>query len=123
MHARSAIIKSMKTIFKFILKILIMAGVICALPYIISGITVGNIKVALIAAAVIALINVLIKPIVSFITRPLNFLSFGLLGLIINALLFLAVPYFVDGFSIASFWAAFFGALILAAVNWAVSKI
>ncbi len=100
-----------------------MAGVVFALPYVISGISVANIKVALIVSGVIALINVLIKPIVSFITKPLNVLSFGLLGLIINALMFLAIPYFVSGFSIASFWAAFIGALILSVVNWIVSKI
>lgn len=103
---------------KIILRILIMAGAIMALPHVVSGIAVAGWYPALVASVVFGLLNLLVKPIIKLITLPINLLTLGLFGLVINGALLWFVASFVDGFIIASFGAAFLGALFLAVINW-----
>ncbi|HEU0081122.1 MAG TPA: phage holin family protein [Candidatus Paceibacterota bacterium] len=103
---------------KMILRVLIMAAAIMALPYVISGISVAGWYPALVAAAVFGLLNLVIKPVIKLITLPINILTLGLFGLVVNGALLWFVASFVDGFAIASFGAAFLGALVLSLVNW-----
>ncbi len=95
-----------------------MAAAIMALPYAVSGIAVAGWYPALIAALVFGLLNLVVKPILKLITLPINLLTLGLFGLVINGALLWFVASFVNGFTIASFGAAFLGALILAVVHW-----
>ena len=81
--------------------------------WIIPGITISNFATAMIAGAVIALVNIFIKPALVFLTLPINILTLGFFVLIINALLFMFVAYLVPGVEVNGFWSAFLGALIL----------
>ncbi len=103
---------------KIIIKVLIIAAVIMLLPYFIPGIAVSGFYSALIAAVIFGLLNLLIKPIISIFTLPINILTLGLFGLVINGLLLWFIGTFVAGFTIASFSAAFFGAIVLSVANW-----
>lgn len=85
--------------------------------WVIPGITILNFVTALLAAAVIALVNVFIKPVLIFLTLPINILTLGLFILIINALLFMFVAYLVPGVEVNGFWSAFFGALLLSILS------
>ncbi len=85
--------------------------------WVIPGITISNFVTALIAAAVIALVNIFIKPILVFLTLPVNILTLGLFILVINALLFMFVAYLVPGVEVDGFWSAFFGALLLSILS------
>ena len=85
--------------------------------WVIPGITISNFVTALLAAAVIALVNVFIKPVLIFLTLPINILTLGLFILIINALLFMFVAYLVPGVEVNGFWNAFFGALLLSILS------
>ena len=85
--------------------------------WVIPGIRISNFVTALIAAAVIALVNVFIKPALVFLTLPINILTLGLFILVINALLFMFVAYLVPGVEVNGFWSAFFGALLLSLLS------
>lgn len=85
--------------------------------WVIPGITISNFTAALIAAAVVALINVVIKPVLIFLTLPINILTLGLFILVINAFLFMFVAYLVPGVEVSGFWSAFFGALLLSILS------
>ncbi len=85
--------------------------------WIVPGITISNFVTALIAAAVIALINIFIKPILVFLTLPINILTLGIFILVINALLFMFVAYLVPGVEVNGFWSAFIGALLLSILS------
>jgi len=84
----------------------------------VPGIKVDSISTVVIAAALLGLINVFIKPILIIFTLPLNILTLGLFTFIINALLLELVAYFVKGFEVQSFLAAFLGSLIISIVTW-----
>ena len=94
-----------------ILTWILMALVIMLVAWLVPGITITGIKAALIVVIVMALVNALIKPIVSFITLPLNVLTLGLFGVVVNALLFMLVAKFAPGFEIDGFWSALIGAI------------
>jgi putative membrane protein len=87
-----------------------------AVAYLFPGIQVRTIGSALIAALVIGLINATLGAFLKLVTLPLTILTLGLFVLIINALMLQLAAYVVPGFFIASFWTAFFGAIVLSIV-------
>ena len=103
------------------LKWLALAVAIMFTGWVIPGITISSFVSALIAAIVIALVNLFIKPILIFLTLPINILTLGLFILVINALLFLFVAYLVPGIEIDGFWSAFLGALLLTILSIGIS--
>ena len=109
---------------KFLLQIIGLSLVVFyGLPYVVPGISVDGGRAAIIAAIVFAFINFAVKPILKIITLPLNFLSFGLFGLLVNVLLFWFVASIIDGFTVVNFMAAFWGALVMTVANWILDKI
>lgn len=96
---------------------LISAVSILIVGQIIPGFDVQNFGSALIAAVVIGLINATIGLFLKIITFPLSILTFGLFLLVINALMLMFASSLLSGFTVTGFWAAFFGAIVLAIVN------
>lgn len=108
---------------KILLRILINAGVLLLLPYLISGIQVDGIYVALISAVILGILNVSIRPVIKLLTLPLTILTLGLFALIVNGVFFWFVASFVDGFNVAGFWPAFLGALVMSVASWITNKL
>jgi putative membrane protein len=108
---------------RLVLRWLINAAALFALPYLFSSIEVRNFVVALIVALLLGLINAVVRPILILLTLPVTLLTLGLFILVINALLFWFVASFVDGFRVAGFWSAFWGALVYSILSWAVAAL
>jgi len=102
---------------------LINAIALLALPYLMSSITVDSVATALIAALILGLVNTFIRPVLILLTLPVTLLSLGLFIFVINALLFWLVGSFVQGFHVAGFWSAFFGAILYSIISWALSAL
>ncbi len=107
---------------KTFIKVVILALAIMGLPKYIEGITVDGFFYALGTAIVIGLVNLLIKPVVKLVTLPVNILTLGLFGLVVNGALLWFVAFYLPGFDIETFKAAFIGAFILAVINWIISR-
>ena len=90
---------------------------------IVPGIHFADFLSAIIAALIIGLINVLIKPILVLFTLPITVVTLGLFSLVINAVLFQLASHVTPGFMIDSFWAAFIGSLLYAIVNSILHKL
>jgi len=101
---------------------LIITVAILLSSMLIPGIHVDSLWTAIISAALLGLINVIIKPVLVILTLPLNILTLGLFTFIINAFLLKMVAYFVDGFEVGGFFAAFFGALVISLVSWLANR-
>lgn len=104
-----------------ILKWLALSLIIMFVGWVIPGITISSFTTALIASIAIALINLVIKPILVFLTLPINILTLGFFILIINALLFMFVAYLIPGVEVDGFWSAFLGALMLSILSIGIS--
>jgi putative membrane protein len=73
-------------------------------------------------AAVLALINAFVRPIVMMLTCPIQLMTLGLASLLINALLFLGAAA-LTGVETGSFLTVFIAALIVSLINWAISVV
>lgn len=102
---------------KIFIKLLASAGAILGIAYLFTEITVTDFKTAIWVALVLAAFSFTIKPIMKLITLPINLITFGLFGLVINAGLLWTASFLVDGFVINTPTAAFLGALIILVVN------
>lgn len=72
----------------------------------------------LVAGLVFGLINVLVKPLVTFLSCPLIVLTLGLFFLVINAAMLKLADFFLRDFEVHGFWAAVLGGLVIAVFNW-----
>lgn len=108
---------------KLLLRWVVNAGALLLLASYLPGITVSGWYAALITALVLGLVNALIKPFLVILTLPINIITLGLFTLVINAILFWFVASFIEGFAVAGFWPAFWGALIMSLVSWLVSSL
>ena len=101
----------------------INAAALFAVPYLMHSITMSSGWTALVAAALLGLVNALIRPLLVMLTLPVTFVSLGLFILIINGFLFWLVAQVVDGFHVASFWSAVGGAILYNIISWALSTL
>jgi putative membrane protein len=108
---------------KVLLHWIILTLAVLASSYAVPGIEVSSVVTALIVAAILAFINLIVKPIVKILTLPLNILTLGLFSLILNGLFFWFVASLIAGFSVATFKAALIGALIVSILNWLGNKL
>lgn len=102
---------------------LINAFAVYATASLLGGIYVKSFWAALIVALVLGLINAVVKPILVFFSIPFIIVTLGLFLLIINALMLMLAAALVDGFSVASFWWAVLGSLVISLVSWMLSSI
>ncbi len=92
-----------------------------AADYLISGIVIYDFWSGLAAAALLGIVNAVIRPVIILLTLPINIMTLGLFTLVINALMLKLVAWLVGGISITGFWAAFWGAIIISLVSWFLS--
>jgi len=76
-----------------------------------------DLTVLVLAALVLGILNAFLRPVLILLTLPMNILSLGLFTLIINAFILYASSKMVPGFEIASFWKAFWAALLISIVS------
>ncbi len=100
-----------------IISLIASAVAVLVAAYLIPGVE-ATIPGALVAAVVIALINVFIKPIVSLLTLPINIITFGLFSFVVNALLIMLADYVVPGFEVASFLDALLFSILVSLITW-----
>jgi len=94
------------------LYVTVIAGQALKLPiYIDPGIK--AVVPAIIAVALLAIVNATIRPIVQLIALPVTCLTFGLFSLVINGLMFWLVGQFVPGFHVRGFLAPIFGSVVM----------
>ena len=81
------------------------------------GVFVGGIFSALIAAALLVLVNVMVKPILFILTLPINLLTLGLFTFVINAMILGLVSWVMPGFEVRSLMSGVGLAIIIAIVH------
>lgn len=86
-----------------------------------------KVVVYLLSALVILLLNMTVRPVLHLIGLPVTILSLGIFALVINGAVFALVAAVTEsigvGLSIDGFSAAFWGAIIMAVVNWLLGPV
>ena len=86
--------------------------------WMLDGVHVGSGLSLAVSAAVLGLVNALVRPLLLVLTLPLTVLTLGLFYLVVNGIAFALAAALVPGFTVASFGSAVAGALIVSLVSW-----
>jgi putative membrane protein len=108
---------------KLLLVWMLNALALLAVAYFVPNIHVAGFSAALIAALVIGLVNMLIKPILVILTLPITILTLGLFIFVINGLLFYAVGHWLQGFEVKTLMAGIIGAFVYSVLSWVLSAL
>ena len=88
----------------------LLAAALLLVANLYGGVTVAGFGAALIAALVLGLLNTLVRPVL--LTLPVTLLTLGPFLFVINALMFWAAAWVLEGFQVAGFGAALLGSFI-----------
>ena len=90
--------------------------------YLLDGIHISGFSSALLAAAMLGILNAFFRPIALLLTLPINILSLGLFTFIINALMLKMASGVITGFEVIGFWSAVFGSLLISLISWLLNS-
>ena len=102
---------------KLITKLLLTSLTLLVVAEYVPGIDIEGFYPALVAAIVIGLLNLFVKPVLILLTLPITIVTLGLFIVVINASLFWFAASFIDGFSVDGFWYAVIGSFIVSIVS------
>jgi putative membrane protein len=104
----------------FLLRLLIIVTGLWLAAAVLPGVTIDGVGTFILAALLLGFVNAVIRPVAIILTLPLTLLTMGLFLLVINAGMFGLVARLLDGFSVAGFWSALFGSIIVSITSaWA----
>lgn len=101
----------------WIIRFLLNGLAVLLAAYLLPGVDLDGYGTALIVALVLSIANLIVKPVLIFLTIPITILTLGLFLLVINAGIILFADYLVDGFYVDGFWWALLFSLILSLFN------
>lgn len=96
---------------------LILTLAVWVAAHIIPGITYDMWQSLLIAALVLGILNVFVKPLLMLVSLPFIVVTLGVFLILINALLLKLTAWLVTGFHVGSFWSALGGGLVISIVS------
>ena len=102
----------------FIAQMVVMALATVLAAYIMPGVHIDTFWAAILTAAVIALLNNFIRPILIVLTLPFTIVTMGFFLLIINACIILLASKLVSQFHVDGFLNALLFSLLLTAINY-----
>lgn len=115
----------------FLIRWVINAVALWVTTLIVSGIevtaatTTRSILTLIVVSLIFGLVNAILKPVIHLLGCVFYVITLGLFALVVNAALFLLVDWlatvFKLPFEINGFWPAFWGAIVMGIVSWALS--
>lgn len=102
---------------KLLIRWLLSAAALMLVTYYVPGIHVKNFVTALIAAAVIGLVNATLGAFLKFITFPITIITLGLFLIVINAAMLKFAAFLVPHFQVDTWLAAVIGGILLSLVS------
>ena len=114
---------------KWIVRWAIIAAALVVAAWIVPGIEVeggDGLLAVLVTAAILAVVNLIVRPILVLLSCGLVIVTLGLFLLVINGLMlwlaaWISEEVFEVGFSVDGFWPAFFGGIIVSIVSFVLN--
>lgn len=98
---------------KTLLQIILTGIIVLVLSNVLGGVYVADFFTAIVVAAILALLNIFVKPILLILTLPVTVVTFGLFLLVINALIILMADGLIGRFRVDGFWWAVLFSILL----------
>jgi putative membrane protein len=106
----------------YFLTLLITALSLLVVDIVLPGVSIQSFPIAIISGVVIGLVNAFIKPTLSFLTLPINFLSLGLFSIVVNGICFTLAALLVPGFQAHGWLSFILGPVILSFASTFLNK-
>ncbi len=104
-----------------LLRIVIVAIGLWVASKLVPGVQINDAWSLLWAALLLGIVNAIVRPIVILLTLPLTILTLGLFLLVINAAMLSLVAWMLAGMTVAGFWSALFGSIVVSITGWIAS--
>lgn len=101
---------------------ILLAGLATALSLlvvdlVVPGVDIATFTAALLAAASVGVVNAFIKPVITTLSMPITFVTFGLFSLVVNGLCFWLASVLVPGFIVRGPLGFILGPIVLSFVS------
>jgi putative membrane protein len=101
----------------------VLAVALWVTTQLVPGVTVAGWGTLAVGAAVLGLVNTVVRPVLTLLTFPITILTLGLFYFVVNGAAFGLAAALVPGFDVRSFLAAVLGALVTGLAAWIVGAI
>src|SRR3989338_7563859 len=108
---------------KLVIHVIVVALALLLAAEVIPGIEISSFYIAVIAAVVIGLLNLLVRPVLFILTLPLTLVTFWLFAFVLNTLMVLFAASFIEGFSTDGFIPSFLCSLFVSVASVISDKI
>ena len=110
------------TLMGFLVNLLVTAVAVGIAAYVLPGVTVDGLIATIIVALLLGLANATVGRLLRVITAPINWITLGLMSLVIGVLMILLVDNVYAGFQVDGFWTAVIFAIIVGLVQIILNK-
>jgi putative membrane protein len=98
--------------------LIVLALALWVASNVVPGVHVASWSALIVGAAVLGIVNAVVRPVMTILTLPITILTLGLFYLVVNGAAFGLAAAFVPGFDVASWLAAILGALVTGVAAW-----
>jgi len=113
-----------KPFIRFLVRWLVCSlGLWVAAGFLGSSIAYDNIVAIIVAGLILAIVNIVIKPILVIFSLPAILITLGLFMIIVNGATVYLVSRLYEPLHITNFWAAVFAGMVIGLVNYLVTTI
>jgi putative membrane protein len=110
-----------RDVLRFVARGLILWSIqvvaLAIMAWLLSGVQIESVGVAVVAVGILALLNALLWPLLSYIVLPFAVLTLGLASLVMNGAFILLTSALVEGLTVENLWTAVVLAVGLTAIN------
>ena len=92
---------------------LVLTLAILIVSHLYSGIRVSDLPTAIVAAAVLGVLNAVVRPVLQFFALPITFLTLGIFYFVINGLMLYWTASLVKGLAVRSFGSAIVASILV----------
>jgi putative membrane protein len=112
----------------FLIRLLVNAAALWVATQLVPGVAYSGGPLPMLAVALVfGVVNAILRPIAIVLTFPILIVTLGLFTFVINGVMLWLTSSLSDalglGFHVSGFWAAFWGALVVTVVSWALSML
>jgi len=103
---------------RWLVRLFLNAVAILVAARMVTGVEISGTGAALLAGALLGLVNVAVRPVLLVLALPFTLVTLGLFIFVVNALCLWLTSLLVPGFTVRGLWPALLGALIVSIVSW-----
>lgn len=107
----------------FLLHWIVLALALWLTSRVVPGVSIGSFGALVLGAAVLGVVNAVVRPVMTFLTLPLTIVTLGLFYLVVNGAAFWLAAALVPGFTVSTFLAAVGGAFVTGFAAWLVGAV